>query len=439
MGKKELTPDSILYGKYKIEKVLGSGGFGITYYAKHITLDQYYAIKEFFINGSCVRNTDRCSVKIQGIEDDEYAKYKKKFIDEARTLAKLDHPNIVKVIDVFEENNTSYLVMPFIKGATLQSYIEKHGAMEFDDAINFIAQISEAVGYIHKRSILHLDIKPENIIITLDNRAILIDFGSAREYVQDKTQNFTAILTKGYAPLEQYDSNKTKGAYSDIYSLGGVAYFILTGTKPLDAPNRAVDDMPIPSRLNSKIPKYISDVIMHAMELQTDKRYQTAKDFLDCLLSTPTRKAKKTTKVVVVLLITVCVCAMTYYWCGNMIKTDRVMYNRFLVECDSLLLSGEVNIECLPTALEKCEEALSIEEKYFGLIGFDKAKNKHIKISAEIDRQFKKYYTTAKNAYGNWQNKKYREELEISKNCAKKALMLKDDELMKKIINTNIE
>lgn len=315
MERKELAIGSVLYGKYKIEKVLGSGGFGITYYAKHITLDKYYAIKEFFINGSCIRNTNKYTVRIQGLEDEEYKKYKKKFIEEAKTLAKLEHPNIVKVIDVFEENNTSYLVMPFINGTTLQHRIEKSGAMAYDDAINLIAQISEAIAYIHECNILHLDIKPENIIMTPDNRAVLIDFGSAREYVQDKTQRFTAILTQGYAPLEQYDSNKLKGSYSDIYSLGCVAYFILTGIKPLDAPNRVIGDMPTPRKLNNKIPQNVSDVVMHAIELQAEKRYQTANAFLNDLLKNPTIDSYKTTKYIkkIALPLTVTIIVLSIF------------------------------------------------------------------------------------------------------------------------------
>lgn len=440
MERKELAVGSVLYGKYKIECILGSGGFGITYYAKHITLEHYYAIKEFFINGSCIRNTNRYSIRIQGITENEYNKYKTKFLEEARTLAKLDHPNIVRVTDVFEENNTSYLVMPFVNGVTLQNFIDKHGPMDYVEAINLIAQITEAVGYIHQRNILHLDIKPDNIILTPDNRAILIDFGSAREYIQDKTQRFTSILTKGYAPIEQYDSNKTKGTYTDIYSVGCVAYYVLTGTKPIDATVRVIDTTPTPRDLNNKIPKAISDVIMHAMELQADKRHQTADQFLNDLLNAPRKKHKRKSKALIILLLFSCICLGIYYCGNNIIKTDKSKYEKLLAECDSLYIKGMNSFEILPNALEKSEEAIHFEKKYFGLFGFENtAQDMFNIINAEINKKFDGFRKIAINSYQYWNDKKDKSELKIAKKYAEKALILKDDEMMKKIINTNID
>lgn len=282
---RELQPGMTLQdGKYIIERVLGAGGFGITYYARHTSLDQHYAIKEFFIDGRCVRNTMRHTVNLQGIGPEMFEKYRKKFTEEAQTLAKLDHPNIVRVIDVFEENETSYIVMPFIEGKTLESLVEKNGPLDYGLTVNYIGQIASAVGYIHKRNILHRDIKPDNIMITADNHAILIDFGSAREFIQDKTQHQTSILTKGYAPIEQYSSNSRKGAYTDIYSLGAVLYYVLTGVKPMDATERLSETMPEPKEINPQIGDDVNRTIMKAMQLKHENRHQTIEEFMNDLL-----------------------------------------------------------------------------------------------------------------------------------------------------------
>ena len=284
-------------GKYVIERVIGAGGFGITYYAKHATLQQYYAIKEFFINGFCIRESATKRVFVQGIEEEEYEGYKKKFVEEAQVLAGLHHPNIVSVIDIFEENGTSYMVMPFIRGITLQSLVEKKGKLPYDLAINYMSQVCEAVSYIHGRHILHRDITPDNIIITEGDQITLIDFGSARKFVQDKTQRHTAIVKKGYAPLEQYSSTSRKGTYSDIYSIGAVLYFVLTSTKPMDATIRTMENMPEPKALDPGIPEEANRAIMRAMSLKPDERQQDAESFMEDLLGEsplPDRPARKT-------------------------------------------------------------------------------------------------------------------------------------------------
>jgi formylglycine-generating enzyme required for sulfatase activity/tRNA A-37 threonylcarbamoyl transferase component Bud32 len=285
-GFKELQLGAVLQnGKYIIERTIGAGGFGITYYARHSSLDSGCAIKEFFINGYCVRNTFDKTVSLSGMDADMYEKYRQKFIEEAQTLARLDHPNIVKVTDVFLENNTAYMVMPFVSGLTLQQTVAQRGRLNCETAVNCIAQIAEATGYIHARDILHRDIKPDNIIITPDNRAVLIDFGSAREFVHDKTQHHTAILTQGYAPPEQYSSDSRKGAYSDVYSLGAVFYFALTGVKPMDAAVRSMETMPEPKMLCPDIPVAANSAIMKAMQPRPENRYQTTEKFMTDLLN----------------------------------------------------------------------------------------------------------------------------------------------------------
>lgn len=281
---KELQPGTSLNtGKYIIEKKIGEGGFGITYKAVQTGLNRAVCIKEYFLAGRCMRNTQAKTVHLQGISDEKYEKYRQAFVKEAQTLASLRHPNIVEVIDIFDENNTSYMVMNFIEGRSLQCIVDANGPLSYPEAVNYMAQITDAVRYIHEHNILHRDIKPENIMVTADYKAILIDFGSAREFEQDKTQMHTTMLTHGYAPPEQYTANSKKGSYTDIYALGATLYFILTGKVPLEAAARSIEEITEPKQLNPSIPNEGNRTIMKAMKLKKEERYQLVQDFMNDL------------------------------------------------------------------------------------------------------------------------------------------------------------
>lgn len=295
----ELLPGTTLCGgKYVIEKKLGAGGFGITYIAKHATLEKRYAIKEFFLSGYNVRNNVTNHISLQGIETQDFEKFRLRFIEEARTLAALNNEAVVKVIDIFDENGTSYMVMPFVEGVTLQSMVEKNGPMDYEMAVNYIVQVCEALSYIHSKNILHRDVTPDNIIVTPSQKIVLIDFGSARKFVDNKTQRHTTIVKKGYAPLEQYSATSRKGAYTDLYSLGAVFYYILTGEKPMDATERVLEIMREPIDINPKIPEQINAIIMKAMEMDSTNRYQSATELMDDIFSgrTPERAQSKSRK-----------------------------------------------------------------------------------------------------------------------------------------------
>jgi len=271
---------TLAQGKYLIEKVLGVGGFGITYKARHATLNQDYAIKEFFISGHCIRSTQHKTVHLHGMQEDMYGKYKQKFVEEAQVLAKLDHPNVVKVLDIFEENGTFYIVMPFVHGETLHSIVAKEGKLPYEIGVNYIAQVCEALDYIHGRNLLHRDIKPDNIMITPEDKAVLIDFGSAREFVHDEMQSHTTILTQGYAPLEQYSKLSRKGAYTDIYGLGAVFYFLVTGQKPMEATDRIDHELVNPTTFVPDLPENVSKTILKAMALKPENRHQNVDEFM---------------------------------------------------------------------------------------------------------------------------------------------------------------
>ena len=296
----ELLPGTGLCGgKYVIEKKIGEGGFGITYRAVQSGLNRAVCIKEYFLAGRCVRDVQAKTIHIQGTGEDVFEKYRKAFVKEAQTLAALHHPGIVEVIDIFDENNTSYMVMPFIEGRSLQSIVEKNGPITYPEAVNYMAQIASAVGYIHERHILHRDIKPDNIMITADYKAVLIDFGSAREFEEDKTQAHTSMVTHGYAPTEQYSRNSRKGSYTDIYAIGATLYFILTGQVPLEAAARITETMPEPKELNPDLPEEANRTIMKAMQLKSQDRHQSIAEFMDDLRNvTPSAPAKENPDIV---------------------------------------------------------------------------------------------------------------------------------------------
>ncbi len=281
---KELQSGTILCnGKYIIEKKIGEGGFGITYKAQQSGLNRTVCVKEYFPAGKCARETHARTVCVQGTSESLFEKYRLAFVKEAKILATLHHPNIVEVIDVFDENNTSYMVMDFIEGKSLQSIVDSCGRLPYPEVVNYIAQVTNAVGYIHDRHILHRDIKPDNIMITADYKAILIDFGSAREFEQDKTQIHTSMLTHGYAPTEQYTANSRKGSYTDIYAIGATMYFVLTGHVPLEAAARLTEPMATPKELVPDIPDEANRTILKAMQLKTENRHQTVQEFMDDL------------------------------------------------------------------------------------------------------------------------------------------------------------
>ena len=268
-------------GKYTIEAKIGEGGFGITYKAIQNGLNRVVCIKEYFPAGKCTRATKKNTVFVQGTSEQVFEKYRQAFVREAKMLATLHHPNIVEVLDVFDENNTSYMVMTFVKGKSLQQIVETRGKLPYPETVNYIAQITNAVGYIHDHHILHRDIKPDNIMITADFKAILIDFGSAREFEQDKTQVHTSMLTHGYAPTEQYTANSRKGSYTDIYAIGATFYFVLTGQVPMESAARLTEQMPSPKDLVPEIPEEANRTILKAMQLKAENRHQTVHEFMD--------------------------------------------------------------------------------------------------------------------------------------------------------------
>jgi serine/threonine protein kinase len=272
----------ILREKYSIKKVLGQGGFGITYLAEDMVLDIDVCIKELFISGNSTRGQNM-NVLTYNLKDFSFADFKERFLLEAKQLAKFSHMNIVRVIDFFEANNTAYVVMEYLKGQTLKELVASKGALDFEESKAIINQLLNAVEVVHNAGMLHRDIKPDNIILTNDGRVVLIDFGSARAFTEGKTVAQTAMVSPGYAPLEQYNPNARKGSFTDIYSIGATFYFMLTGEKPLNATERYSEHLKAPHELNHSVSMQVSSAVMLAMEMKPEDRFQHVNDFREAL------------------------------------------------------------------------------------------------------------------------------------------------------------
>ena len=239
MNTQYLSSESSLQGgRYRIVSMLGSGGFGITYLGTQTGLERNIVIKEFFMSGYCLRDEYSNLITVPTVSNVEFVeRFKDKFLKEARHIAQLKHPNIVNIIDVFEENGTAYYVMDFIEGGSLVEKVQREGPLPENVAKRYILQIADALNYIHQRYMNHLDVKPGNIMLSRNDNAILIDFGLSKQYDSQtghQTSTTPVGISHGYAPMEQYKEGGVSefSPETDIYSLGGTLYYLLTGERP---------------------------------------------------------------------------------------------------------------------------------------------------------------------------------------------------------------
>jgi hypothetical protein len=235
-------PVGTLLMEYRVSGLLGAGAFGITYLARDTHLDKDVAIKEYLPSAFAARAADANVVPITPQQEQDYRWGLERFSQEARTLARFSHPNIVRVNRYFEANSTGYMVMDYERGEPLKAFVQAHPFPSEASLKALIAPLLDGLEKVHASGFLHRDIKPDNIFLRRDTGPVLIDFGSARQTVADPGQALTTIVSPGYAPFEQYTTSKQQGPWSDIYSLGGVLYFLVIGHSPPDAISRMKGD-----------------------------------------------------------------------------------------------------------------------------------------------------------------------------------------------------
>ena len=268
-------------GEYRIEMVLGQGGFGITYLGVQTSLGRKVAIKEFFMKGVCERDANNSQVSISNADNKGLvACYREKFLKEARSIASLEHRSIVPIIDVFECNGTAYYVMKHLGGGSLADKV-KGGALPEAVAVRYICQVAEALDFVHSQRMMHLDVKPANILLDDNGNAVLIDFGLAKQYDSEGQQTSTTpvCISHGYAPMEQYRRGGVSefSPATDIYSLGATLYKLVIGSTPPEASDVNDDGLPA---LPDSISPAVRGAIEAAMQPRRRDRPQSIAEFL---------------------------------------------------------------------------------------------------------------------------------------------------------------
>jgi serine/threonine-protein kinase len=291
----ELQAGYLLHGRYRINRVLGKGGMGMVYQADDLTLNKQAAVKVNFATG------EECAGQ---------------FLQEAHLLAALHHPNLPRVTDYFIEDPCQYLVMDFLSGLDLQTWLEREGRQPWSVMRPLIGQLCDALNYMHSQNppVTHRDIKPGNIKLRADGSAVLVDFGIAKAAeASQKTSVGARGYTPGFAPPEQAGGSRT-GPYSDQYALAATLYNLLTGVKPVDSIKRVLDNEIVPDAcaLNPEIPKNVSDALTRAMSIQPEDRFGSVRNFLSALddprftfvqHSTPVKKKTISRRLTAVLLV----------------------------------------------------------------------------------------------------------------------------------------
>ena len=282
-----LRAGTVLNDRYIVGRVLGQGGFGITYLALDTQLNAKVAIKEFMPNDIATRIGTTVSVAMD-TKSEEFAYGAKRFQEEARTLAKfIGNPNIAAVTSYFDENDTSYFVMDYIEGISFKTYIANHGGkISVEETLNVMIPVLRALTAVHAEGFIHRDVTPDNIYITKDGMVKLLDFGSARYSIGDKSKSLDVILKVGYAPKEQYIRRSRQGPFTDVYSCAACFYAAITGFLPPESLERMDEDTLVPiSQCGIEIPEYLDKAILKGLAVQPEDRFQNAAEFLDAIES----------------------------------------------------------------------------------------------------------------------------------------------------------
>lgn len=286
-------PIGSVVDRYRVEKVLGIGGFGVTYLAFDSQLNCSVALKEFMPDDCAVRSPSNSHILAKTNRQDDYQYGLDRFLDEARTLAKFKHPNIVRVTNFLEANNTAYLVMDYEQGEALDDYLKRinfTGELPEAEILSIFKPILAGLGQVHQQGLLHRDIKPGNIYLRQDGEPMLIDFGAARYALGSQSRSISAIISMGYAPPEQYSSKGKQGPYSDLYALGATLYQLMAGQAPDESTHRReamleeeADPMLPVNQLTGSYSQNLRAAVAWCLQLSGKQRPQSAAQLLNAL------------------------------------------------------------------------------------------------------------------------------------------------------------
>ena len=305
-----LLEGTIIHSRYIIGKVLGHGGFGITYIAYDTRINSVVAIKEYLPGDFSIRIQNKNEVVIyDGDKRSQFQTGLEKFLEEAKTMAKYNHyKGVVTTKDFIQENNTAYIVMEFLDGETVEEYLNRNeGFTNYYSMLEIMYPVMESLILLHQDGIIHRDISPDNIYITKDNKIKIIDFGAARESVNE-VKNYSIVLKPGYAPEEQYRSKGIQGPFTDVYAIGATMYKMLTGVTPVESMERILGDKELQplSDYNLKLSKKQISIIEKGLAINSADRYQTVGEFKKALEKAST-KTNQTLRVIKNVALTVTV------------------------------------------------------------------------------------------------------------------------------------
>lgn len=284
----QLSPGTVLHDRYLIGTSIGFGGFGVTYKAYDTVLSVVVAIKEFYPTGLVNRGEGEVKVGIfSGEKETEFKRQLGRFLEEARNMALFSkEKDIVNVYDYFEENQTAYIIMEYVDAPLLKHRLKEQGRMQAEEAKRYMIAILNALSKIHYHGIIHKDISPDNIFLTGEDAVKIFDLGAAKFQGMQSGRTEAPVVKAGYAPPEQYRSKNEQGVFMDIYAAGAVFYEMLTGEKPMEAPDRSVcDTLKKPSAFGIAIDERTERVILKALALKSELRFQTAEQLKEALIS----------------------------------------------------------------------------------------------------------------------------------------------------------